>query len=344
MLFLSFIPSRLRFWIVLVAVLVAIGGLITLFFRQRIMQNGQENVTRIHTRHSNVLALAFSPDGRLIASSSNDGAVCVWDFASARAVFDVRLQSTVHALVFSKDGKTLVLGSWDGTISTRNTSDWSIRASVKGHKASVRSLACSQSQTLVSGGGSGDNSIKVWDISKMIEVRSLDGHQNSVIGLAFSGNNDSLLYSASADDSIILWDIADGRIMRKRTKAHSTATTEGVFSISCSSSGNQLSSSGADLTVRIWSDDLADVYTLTRFRQYVGFSAFLPGNKRLILSTFGGLDTTGDLVMWELEERKEIWRCDLALGGAKATALSPDGKLCAVGDSTGDIDVIKLPE
>jgi WD40 repeat protein len=129
-------------------------------------------------------ALAFSPDGRTLASSviSSSRILC-WDRASGCThAFQPGPVSGVPALAFSPNGRLLVMARSDGTLQFKDViadRQWNVRT---GHTGIVWSVAFSpDGRFLVSGGN--DQRIKVWDISKLIELAGPDrvSHASDVL-------------------------------------------------------------------------------------------------------------------------------------------------------------------
>ena len=109
-----------------------------------------------------IWALAFSPDGKILASSDKAGAVMLWNAETSEQVKDLAGHSQdVMALAFSPDGKTLASGSVDRTIMLWDVQKRSRLRTLKGHKHLVASVAFSpDGKVLVS--ASHDNTIKQW--------------------------------------------------------------------------------------------------------------------------------------------------------------------------------------
>lgn len=122
-----------------------------------------------------VWSVAWSPDGRTLASGSGDHTVKIWDVDSGSDILTLTgHKDVVYSVCWSRNGKRLASGSWDKTIKL-----WAVNARVMeeittlgGHKNQVTSLNWSPDDlTLVS--GSVDNSIKIWDMKKLKERQSI---------------------------------------------------------------------------------------------------------------------------------------------------------------------------
>jgi WD40 repeat protein len=156
----------------------------------------------VHRSVENVVA--FSPDGKTLATGSDDQAVQLWDVGSRRRLASLKGHTGgINCLAFSPDRKTLASGSEDRTVRL-----WDIRArreiaTLHGHAANINSVAFSpDGKTLAT--GSDDGTIKLWGVKLKQEVATLRGHTGPVGSVAFSSDGNTLA-SGSSDKTIRLW-------------------------------------------------------------------------------------------------------------------------------------------
>ncbi|MCP6757851.1 MAG: AAA-like domain-containing protein [Fischerella sp. CENA71] len=151
-----------------------------------------------------VRGVAFSSDGKTLASASSDNTIKIWDSSTGKVIRTLTGHSDyVRGVAFSSDGKTLASASGDKTIKIWDSSTGKVIRTLTGHSSAVLGVAfSSDGKTLAS--ASGDKTIKIWDSSTGKVIRTLTGHSSYVSGVAFSSDGKTLA-SASYDNTIKIW-------------------------------------------------------------------------------------------------------------------------------------------
>jgi WD40 repeat protein/tRNA A-37 threonylcarbamoyl transferase component Bud32 len=195
---------------------------------------------------SDVNSVAFSGDGKLLGSGSDDNTIKLWNVANQQEIRTLKGHSTwVWAVAFSGDGKTLASGSADKTIRLWNLETGEEIGTLKGHSGGVSSITFSpDGKTLAS--GSLDKTIKLWNLETGQEIGTFKGHSNAVASVAFSPDG-ATLASGSWDKTIKLWNLATAKEIRT-FEGHSDM----VLSVAFSPDGVTLASGSKDKTIKLW--------------------------------------------------------------------------------------------
>ncbi|KAK4068839.1 hypothetical protein Purlil1_13701 [Purpureocillium lilacinum] len=213
-------------------------------------------VQTLKGHRGSVTSVAFSTDGRRLASSSFDDTVKVWDAKTGACMRTLKGHgSWVMSVAFSTDGQRLASGSYDDTIKVWDAATGACAQTLKGHGDHVTCVVFSADGRRLAS-GSCDKTIKLWKATTGSSVETLKGHDSWVKSAAFTTDGQRLA-SGSRDKTVKVWDAATGACMRT-LRGHDGW----VLSVAFSTDGHVLASGSTDKTIKVW-DAATGACTLT---------------------------------------------------------------------------------
>ncbi|MFF8973598.1 NB-ARC domain-containing protein [Streptomyces sp. NPDC014995] len=279
-----------------------------------------------------VYAVAYSPDGARIATSSRDTTVRMWSSATGETLHTLTgHHGPVRAVAFSPDGRLLATGGRDATVRIWDAATGQAVRTARGHDGPVLAMTFSPDGSLLATGSS-DTTVRIWDPATGEVLHTATGHGGLVSAVAFSPDG-SLLASGSADATARIWGVGalgpdrrpgDGPATGVRAPRVLTGHRGPVRALAFTPDGSRLLTCSNDRTLRIWGPGGEEVvHDLSGVVRAAGFS---PDGSRLATGSHIAV-----VRIWDTTTGQAVHTLTGHRGAVLTVAFDPDGARLVTG-------------
>jgi WD40 repeat protein len=355
---------------------------------------GRQNVAVLHGHTGAVTGVAFTADGRRLASLSGDVAALGWPADGTVRIWEVDPRATlpvlrghtnyVYPVAYSPDGRWIASGDWDGAVRLWDAATGEPCATPLPHPGIVRTLAFGPDGRWLVTACDGDDRLRIWDVATARVRKEVRGPGTSVRLLAVSPDGARVVAStyvaAKAKNYMSVCDTTSGErlfaaegsglayspngrwlaaldadfktVLLLDARTHETAARFSgheklVYSATFSPDSGRLASCSQDFTVRLWQIDpltlpsppapggegrVRGCQVLRGHTDEVFAAAFHKGGTRLATA---GRDRA--IWLWDLERGEEVARLPGHTDYVWSLAFSPDGATLASGSGDGTV-------
>ena len=285
-------------------------------------------VERTLTHGNAVGAIAFSPDGRILATASADGTLRLWDVAKGGLLSaPVRHEKTIRALAFSPDGRIVATASDDGAMRQWDATTGVAVGNASLHGSPVTAVCFSpdgnQLATASRSGASG-----LWEATTGRAIREPAGYDARVLAVVFHPDGKTLALGAD-DGSVWFWETHSGALLGEILR-HEAA----VAALAFSPDGSKLVSGCANGRARVWKWDAAQWTSFAELpiREKGGCFAFSPGGRMIAVTS-----PDGSARLWDTEGLRPVGERLAHQGPVDCLAFNHAGTLIATASQDGTV-------
>ena len=321
---------------------------------------------------SDVLAAAWSPDGRRLATGARDGRVRIVavpgaDGADGGPLELVGHDANVWRIAWSPDGAQVATASADKTVRIWDAITGHELRSISAHENRMYGVAFSRDGRVVATSGA-DHTARLWDATTWREIRTLSGHDGTVFSVELTPDGRTAV-TASQDGTVRLWNVEDGTILRTLT-----GHADWVYHATLAPDGTRVASAARDGTAKVWSIASGRCTATLVHPLRVNSVAFTADGRHVataahdavlrVFATGSGQEVRRlrghDAAIWTVacaatggriatgsgDRTIRLWEAESAFdpvvrtkAPVQAIAWSPDGEIVAVGDADSIVTV-----
>ena len=293
-----------------------------------ILSDGFFNTTLIGHQH-NVRSSAFSGNGQLLATASDDDSIRLWNLADTDAAPIVFTGHTedVSAVVFGLDDETLISAGQDTSIRIWNIADSNADPFILNGESAVWAMAISPSKTILATAHN-DRQVRVWDLNDLDAPPTyLRGHEGPLWSITFSPDR-RYLASGGDDATVRIWDLDNLNTAPTVLTGHEGRVSTIIYSPDAS----QLVTGSYDNTVRVWSleDNSIEPVVLRNHSDDVNAVAISPDGK-----TLASASRDWSVFLFDMADplRRPVRHIRGHVDSVRTLSFSPDGNVLATGDN-----------
>lgn len=300
----------------------------------------QYPLTTLSGHVGEVNSAAFSPDGKLLVTTSNDRTARLWSVDPKSDSFTVKYQLVEHegevtGAAFSPDSSFVATVGKDRTARVWDVNTGLRIAVLRGHTSPVNTIIFSADNNRVVT-TSDDHSARVWEVTVGGKTRELSEHRNFLSNVVLSPDR-RLFVTTSFDHTALVRDIMTGKVL-KELRGHVGPVVSAAFS----PDSKYIVTASDDKTARVWDAQTGDsLHTLRGHELEVNGATFSADGSLVLTSSFDGT-----VRLWEMSAGRSVALLrpadeDRKQNPVSSAALSPDGRLVAVAyyDENGEVYV-----
>ncbi|MFA6372783.1 MAG: TIR domain-containing protein [Methanothrix sp.] len=221
--------------------------------------------------------IAWSPDGRMLASPSADGTILLWNVETGERMHTLVKRQHAMSVAFDPTSGIMAGAGSSKTVKLWEPASGKLLRTLKGHQSGLMSVAFDPTSGIMAS-ASFDKTVKLWEPTSGKLLRTLEGHQNSVSSVAFDPTS-GIMASASFDKTVKLWEPTSGKLLRT-LEGHQ----DSVSSVAFDPTSGIMASASFDKTVKLWEPTSGKLLRTLEVHTYIRAVCFSNGGQILYSS------------------------------------------------------------
>ncbi|QEI43760.1 Protein TolB [Dolichospermum sp. UHCC 0315A] len=286
---------------------------------------------RLEGHNDAVRSVTFSPNGKIIATASEDNTVRLWNINGKEIRKFIDNNQRFRNVKFSPDNKIIAAISANNTIKI-----WQINGekliTLKGqdNQDNFMNSLCFIPDSKILAAASQDNTIQLWSIDGQ-EIKTLKGHKFPIWSISCSLNSKNII-TADLGGFIIIWSANGEKIKTWK------AGNQSIFDVSFSPDGKTIVTAGGDTTIKLWNLDGKELKTIGKHDNYVTSVSFSSDGQTIIS---GSADNT--VKLWSIEG-KELKTLKGHNNSVFSVSFNPDHKIIASASADNTVKLWNLDQ
>lgn len=279
------------------------------------------HASRFWETFASIAALAYSPNGALVAAGMTDGEIYLWSQQQDELRYCLHGHTDmIWSVVFSQDGTLLATGGEDCMVRVWDVASGECLLAIVAHNGWVKSVAFLMGTAQIVTAGH-DAMIRIWDVTTGECIKNWNAHDDWIWSIAVSPDN-QLLATAGQDHKVKLWKLSSERCLHVLTHH-----TEPVRTVAFSPNGKVLMSAGFDQMICLWDVATGECHHhLQEHQNLIWSAAFSPDGRQL---ASGGDDP--QIFLWDALEGTLLQTFAGHQNRLWALAFHPNGEIIASG-------------
>ncbi len=292
-----------------------------------------DSARQLHTLEAHsawVESLAFSPDGKILASGSHDETIRLWNIQTGQCLQVITDHTSgIKSLAFSHDGTTLASGSNDQTVRLWDIQTGQCLQVLQGHTDNITFVSFHPLEEKLISASSGDNTVRLWNIQNGECLQIFNIQINWLLAIALSHDGKTLV-TGSDDNSVKFWDIKTGKCT-KIIPAYNSC----VWTVAFSKDDKNIVTGSEDNTIKIWDIETGEcLQTLCEHNQRVWLVDFNRDDRTLL-----SISEDKIIKLWDISSRRCLKTLEGYSNWILSLAFSPDGQTLASSSQDGKVRI-----